>query len=257
MTIGRVRWLPASSDRPAPTRWRTTADSASRQSGMGKPAAASLRFDRAQKRKVPTEEIEITAAATPAPEPSAARRAAEEELQERRERIAEACEAAGLPGMRPPDPGFVALAHAWVAGGPLGFSQTIAVGSTGVWLADPFHEQVVRIDPKTRRVTARIPAGAVTTLAVTGDAVWGLSSMGLVRVDPARDTLLVSNTPIDYLDFASPVSGLGSKMGIDATNKWPQETDRKWGTPIRMSEEVRRRVDALWSSLGLGQMRSS
>ena len=75
------------------------------------------------------------------------------------------------------------------AGGPLGFSQTIAVGSTGVWLADPFHEQVVRIDPKTRRVTARIPAGAVTTLAVTGDAVWGLSSMGLVRVDPARDRL--------------------------------------------------------------------
>jgi hypothetical protein len=75
------------------------------------------------------------------------------------------------------------------AGGPLGFSQTIAVGSSGVWLADPFHEQVVRIDPKTRRVTARIPAGAVTTLAVTGDAVWGLSSMGLVRVDPARDRL--------------------------------------------------------------------
>jgi hypothetical protein len=73
------------------------------------------------------------------------------------------------------------------AGGPLGFSQTIAVGPSGVWLADPFDEQVVRIDPKTRRVMARIPAGAVTTLAVTGDAVWGLSSMGLVRVDPAND----------------------------------------------------------------------
>jgi DNA-binding beta-propeller fold protein YncE len=73
------------------------------------------------------------------------------------------------------------------AGGPLGFSQTIAVGAGGVWLADPFDEQIVRIDPKTRRVMARIRAGAVTTLAVTGDAVWGLSSMGLVRVDPAHD----------------------------------------------------------------------
>jgi YVTN family beta-propeller protein len=73
------------------------------------------------------------------------------------------------------------------AGGPLGFSQTIAVGAGGLWLADPFDEQVVRIDPKSRRVMARIPAGAVTTVAVTGDAVWALSSLGLVRVDPGRD----------------------------------------------------------------------
>ena len=73
------------------------------------------------------------------------------------------------------------------AGGPLGFSQTIAAGAGGVWLADPFDEQVVRIDPKARRVMARIPAGAVTTLAVTGDAVWGLSSLGLVRVDPVHN----------------------------------------------------------------------
>jgi hypothetical protein len=73
------------------------------------------------------------------------------------------------------------------AGGPLGFSQTIAVGAGGVWLAEPFDEQVVRIDPRTRRVMARIPAGAVTGLAVTGDVVWALSSLGLVRVDPARD----------------------------------------------------------------------
>jgi hypothetical protein len=73
------------------------------------------------------------------------------------------------------------------AGGPLGFSQTIAVGAGGVWLADPFDEQVVRIDSKSRRVTARIPAGAVTTVAVTGDAVWALSSLGLVRVDPGRE----------------------------------------------------------------------
>ena len=73
------------------------------------------------------------------------------------------------------------------AGGPLGFSQTIAVAPSGVWLADPFDEQIVRIDRRTRRVMARIPAGAVTTLAVTGDAVWALSSLGLVRVDPAQD----------------------------------------------------------------------
>jgi DNA-binding beta-propeller fold protein YncE len=73
------------------------------------------------------------------------------------------------------------------AGGPLGFSQIIAVGPGGVWLADPFDEQIVRIDPRSRRVMARIPAGAATTLAATRDAVWALSSLGLVRVDPARD----------------------------------------------------------------------
>ncbi|MBU1663974.1 MAG: 3-octaprenyl-4-hydroxybenzoate decarboxylase, partial [Gammaproteobacteria bacterium] len=69
--------------------------------------------------------------------------------------------------------------------------------------------------------------------------------------DPARDTLLVENTPIDYLDFASPVSGLGSKMGIDATNKWPGETHREWGTPIKMSDAVKQKIDALWPELGL------
>jgi DNA-binding beta-propeller fold protein YncE len=79
------------------------------------------------------------------------------------------------------------IAAAIDAGGPLGFSQTIAVGAGGVWLADPFDEQVVRIDPKTRRVMARIPAGAVTGLAATGEAVWALSPLGLVRVDPAQD----------------------------------------------------------------------
>ena len=76
---------------------------------------------------------------------------------------------------------------------------------------------------------------------------WALTT----RVDPAGDTLIAENTPIDYLDFASPVAGLGSKMGIDATNKWPAETARSWGTPIAMSEEVKRRVDALWQELGL------
>jgi 4-hydroxy-3-polyprenylbenzoate decarboxylase len=79
------------------------------------------------------------------------------------------------------------------------------------------------------------------------EVMWALTT----RVDPARDTLLVENTPIDYLDFASPVSGLGSKMGIDATNKWPGETTREWGTPIVMDAGVKARVDALWSSLGL------
>lgn len=79
------------------------------------------------------------------------------------------------------------------------------------------------------------------------DVIWAMTT----RMDPARDTVIVENTPIDYLDFASPVSGLGSKIGFDATNKWPGETNRAWGTPIRMNEETRARVDALWSRLGL------
>ncbi|MFO7189698.1 MAG: 4-hydroxy-3-polyprenylbenzoate decarboxylase [Pseudomonadota bacterium] len=79
------------------------------------------------------------------------------------------------------------------------------------------------------------------------EVIWALTT----RVDATRDTVLVDNTPIDYLDFASPVSGLGSKMGIDATNKWPGETTREWGRPIAMDEAVKRRVDELWSQLGL------
>ena len=79
------------------------------------------------------------------------------------------------------------------------------------------------------------------------EVIWALTT----RVDPARDTTLAENTPIDYLDFASPVSGLGSKMGIDATNKWPAETSRRWGRPIAMDADVKRRVDALWQDLGL------
>jgi len=79
------------------------------------------------------------------------------------------------------------------------------------------------------------------------DVMWAITT----RMDPARDTVMVENTPIDYLDFASPVSGLGSKMGLDATNKWPGETDREWGTPIVMDAEVKARVDARWESLGI------
>ncbi len=79
------------------------------------------------------------------------------------------------------------------------------------------------------------------------EMMWALTT----RVDPARDTLIVENTPIDYLDFASPVSGLGSKMGIDATNKWPGETSREWGTPIGMDADVKARVDTLFAELGL------
>ncbi|HVJ10274.1 MAG TPA: UbiD family decarboxylase, partial [Burkholderiales bacterium] len=79
------------------------------------------------------------------------------------------------------------------------------------------------------------------------EVIWALTT----RVDPARDCTVVENTPIDYLDFASPVSGLGSKMGIDATNKWPAETGRRWGRPIAMDAEVKQRVDALWRDLGL------
>jgi 4-hydroxy-3-polyprenylbenzoate decarboxylase len=79
------------------------------------------------------------------------------------------------------------------------------------------------------------------------EVIWAITT----RVDPARDTLIAENTPIDYLDFASPVSGLGSKMGIDATNKWPGETSRTWGRPIVMDPVVKQRVDALWKELGL------
>ncbi|NLP32403.1 MAG: 3-octaprenyl-4-hydroxybenzoate decarboxylase, partial [Oligella ureolytica] len=78
------------------------------------------------------------------------------------------------------------------------------------------------------------------------EVIWAMTT----RMDPARDTLLVENTPIDYLDFASPVSGLGGKMGMDATNKWPGETDREWGIPITMDQEVKNRVDDLWQKLG-------
>ena len=79
------------------------------------------------------------------------------------------------------------------------------------------------------------------------EVVWAIST----RVDPARDTLIAENTPIDYLDFASPVAGLGSKMGIDATSKWPGETSRTWGRPIAMDAEVKKKVDGMWKELGL------
>jgi len=79
------------------------------------------------------------------------------------------------------------------------------------------------------------------------DVIWAITT----RMDPARDTVLIENTPIDYLDFASPVSGLGSKMGMDATNKMEGETQREWGTPITMSDEVKARVDAMWDELGI------
>jgi 4-hydroxy-3-polyprenylbenzoate decarboxylase len=70
-------------------------------------------------------------------------------------------------------------------------------------------------------------------------------------MDPARDTMMVEHTPIDYLDFASPVSGLGSKMGMDATNKWPGETQREWGRPIDMTPEASARAEALMRGMGL------
>jgi len=79
------------------------------------------------------------------------------------------------------------------------------------------------------------------------DVIWAMTT----RMDPSRDTVMVENTPIDYLDFASPVSGLGSKIGFDATNKLPGETQREWGLPISMDKEVVSRVDALWDTLGI------
>jgi 4-hydroxy-3-polyprenylbenzoate decarboxylase len=79
------------------------------------------------------------------------------------------------------------------------------------------------------------------------EVIWAITT----RMDAARDTLLVEHTPIDYLDFASPVAGLGSKMGLDATNKWPGETNREWGRPIVMEPAVKARVDAIWKELDL------
>jgi len=79
------------------------------------------------------------------------------------------------------------------------------------------------------------------------DVVWAMTT----RMDPGRDIIIVENTPIDYLDFASPVSGLGSKIGLDATNKWTGETTREWGHPIRMDAAVKARVDAIWDQLGI------
>ena len=79
------------------------------------------------------------------------------------------------------------------------------------------------------------------------DVVWAMTT----RMDPLRDTVMIDNTPIDYLDFASPVSGLGSKMGLDATSKWPGETQREWGKAITMDEDIVKRVNDYWSSLGI------
>jgi 4-hydroxy-3-polyprenylbenzoate decarboxylase len=79
------------------------------------------------------------------------------------------------------------------------------------------------------------------------EVIWAITT----RVDPVRDTVMVENTPIDYLDFASPVSGLGSKMGLDATHKWPGETQREWGRAISMRPDIKQRVDTLWSEMGL------
>ncbi|WP_413664063.1 4-hydroxy-3-polyprenylbenzoate decarboxylase [Microbulbifer sp. CNSA002] len=79
------------------------------------------------------------------------------------------------------------------------------------------------------------------------DVIWAMTT----RMDPARDTVMVENTPIDYLDFASPVSGLGSKIGFDATNKWEGETSREWGVPIERDPNVVKKIDEIWSKLGL------
>jgi 4-hydroxy-3-polyprenylbenzoate decarboxylase len=82
------------------------------------------------------------------------------------------------------------------------------------------------------------------------DVIWAMTT----RMDPARDTTIIENTPIDYLDFASPVSGLGSKMGFDATNKWPGESNREWGKPIQMTEDIKKRVDDIWESLEIDDL---
>jgi len=85
------------------------------------------------------------------------------------------------------------------------------------------------------------------------DVIWAMTT----RMDPIRDTVTIDNTPIDYLDFASPVSGLGSKIGFDATNKWPAETNREWGRKISMSDEVKQRIDAIWDDLAISPLNHS
>jgi 4-hydroxy-3-polyprenylbenzoate decarboxylase len=79
------------------------------------------------------------------------------------------------------------------------------------------------------------------------DVIWAMTT----RMDPRRDSVFIDNTPIDYLDFASPVSGLGSKVGFDATNKWPGETEREWGAPVAMDDAVKQRIDELWDDLAI------
>ena len=79
------------------------------------------------------------------------------------------------------------------------------------------------------------------------DVIWAMTT----RMDPRRDSVFIDNTPIDYLDFASPEAGLGSKVGFDATNKWPGESQREWGQPISMDDAVKRHVDAIWDDLGI------
>ncbi|MGI2026345.1 4-hydroxy-3-polyprenylbenzoate decarboxylase [Endozoicomonas acroporae] len=79
------------------------------------------------------------------------------------------------------------------------------------------------------------------------DVIWAMTT----RMDPKRDSVFIDNTPIDYLDFASPVAGLGSKVGFDATNKWEGETSREWGTAISMTDTIKHRVDAIWDQLGI------
>ncbi len=79
------------------------------------------------------------------------------------------------------------------------------------------------------------------------DVIWAMTT----RMDPKRDMTFIENTPIDYLDFASPVAGLGSKVGFDATNKWQGETNREWGEAISMSDEVKQKVDEIWDELGI------
>ncbi|URJ31303.1 4-hydroxy-3-polyprenylbenzoate decarboxylase [Blochmannia endosymbiont of Camponotus sp.] len=79
------------------------------------------------------------------------------------------------------------------------------------------------------------------------DVIWAITT----RMDPARDTIIVENTPIDYLDFSSPISGLGAKIGMDATNKWPGETEREWGIPIKMHNTVRHYIDSIWDKLNI------
>ena len=92
-----------------------------------------------------------------------------------------------------------------------------------------------------------IVTDADINIRIWPDVIWAMTT----RMDPVRDTLLIENTPIDYLDFASPISGLGSKIGFDATHKWPGETQRCWGKPMNMNLAVKNKIDELWNQLAI------
>ncbi len=120
--------------------------------------------------------------------------------------------------------------------------------------ADPDHSTFTVTDSGTFSTTQFESVHTLSDnvpLIVTGPALDAVNGIVIAARFSVRDTLRMENTPIDYLDFASPISGLGGKMGLDATNKFPGETNREWGTPIVMDGAIKQRIDAIWQGLGI------